>query len=149
MESESCQSNVAICDMQPAKKIEPDSRNPNLHKTVLGIATSLLPGITTGITPAIRRRYETGNQGKRCSVFYEPVLLISGFQHGKISAAKLAESTPLKAWGKNAKASTAQSVTFLDRFYHSNQISPVGSFLSCGNLVGVATPSPPFAACAA
>ena len=62
---------------------------------------------------------------------------------GKNIAAKLAEAPPSPS-RVSAEAYTAESVTFLEQDSTTVPNFANRSILSCGNLVGVATPSPPF-----
>jgi len=58
---------------------------------------------------------------KKVSCFFTPILLISGFSAWKNTAAKLAESTPLKP-GENGKSQHSTVRHFLRaRFYHSTK----------------------------
>jgi len=59
------------------KKIEPDSRKPTYIKTVLGMATSLLPGNDNRITAATSGNVKAGNQEK-VSCFFAPFFCILG-----------------------------------------------------------------------
>ncbi len=130
----------------------------------------MLPGNKKRITTAIFGSQKAGNQ-KRFPVFLRPFLLKSGRKarkeitenpgrlchiflavrsnnDGKNTTAKLAEPTPCKP-RENGESPHSRSRYFLRaRFYHSTKIR-LSLILSYGNLVGVATPSPPFAACAA
>ena len=62
---------------------------------------------------------------------------------GKNIAAKLAEAPPSPS-RVSAEAYTAESVTFLEQDSTTVPNFAYRLILSCGNLVGVATPSPPF-----
>ena len=67
---------------------------------------------------------------------------------GRNTAAALAKS-PLAALYVLREAHTVEAATFLEQDSTTVPNFAYRLILSCGNLVGVATPSPPFAACAA
>ena len=67
---------------------------------------------------------------------------------GRNITATLAKS-PLAALKVLREAHTGEAATFLEQDSTTVPNFAYRLILSCGNLVGVATPSPPFAACAA
>ena len=73
-----------------------------------------------------------------CQIF----LPVRSNNDGKNIAAKLAEAPPSPS-RVSAKASTAETVTFLEQNSTTVPNFAYRLILSCGNLVGVATPSPP------
>ena len=78
------------------------------------------------------------------------IFALRGFvgSRGRNAAVTLAKS-PLAALKVLREASTEEAATFLEQDSTTVPNFANRSILSCGNLVGVATPSPPFAACAA
>ena len=77
--------------------------------------------------------------GGLCHIF----LPVRSNNDGKNIAAKLAEAPPSPS-RVSAEAYTAESVTFLEQDSTTVPNFAYRLILSCGNLVGVATPSPPF-----
>ena len=122
----------------------------------------MLPGNENRITATILGSQKAGNQEK-VSCFFAPVFVKCCYENtkrfsgelchiflpvrsnndGKNIAAKLAEAPPSPS-RVSAKASTAETVTFLEQDSTTVPNFAYRLILSCGNLVGVATPSPPF-----
>ena len=122
----------------------------------------MLPGNENRITAALFGSQKAGNQEK-VSCFFVPVFVKCCYENtkrfsgelchiflpvrsdndGKNIPAKLAEAPPSPS-RVSAEASTAESVTFLEQDSTTVPNFANRSILSCGNLVGVATPSPPF-----